>query len=61
MRVKQGGEDVVVVGWVEEERNINRDAVDVRFKLRFPSKIAFDIGAHQFDKQMKICIILEIF
>jgi hypothetical protein len=32
---------------VVEERwpNINRDAVDVRFKLRSPFKIAFDMNA----------------
>ena len=38
--------------------NINGDAVDVPFKLRLPSKIPFDIGAHFFDKKIKICIIL---
>ena len=40
--------------------DINRDGVDVRFKLRFPSKIAFDIKAQYHDKEIKICIILEV-
>ena len=29
----------------EDEPNINRDAVDVRFKLRSRTKIAFDMNA----------------
>ena len=42
------------------QTNINRDAVDVRFKLRSPPKITFDIGTSLHDKKNKTWIILEI-
>jgi hypothetical protein len=37
---------------------MNRDAVDVKFKVRFPSKIAFDMSARKPDNKIKNCIIL---
>ena len=46
---------------VEERGNINRDVVDVRFKLHSPSKITFDMAAAQFDKKIKTCITLVVF
>ena len=39
---------------------LNRDGVDGRFKLRLPSKIAFDIDARSFDKKIKSCITLLV-
>jgi hypothetical protein len=48
-------------GWMSGGRtNINCDAVDVRFKLRSPAKITFDIGASLDDKENKNWIILKI-
>jgi len=38
---EEGGGGGMSGGWT----NINRDGVDVRLKLRSPSKIAFDINA----------------
>jgi hypothetical protein len=46
----------VVVEERERMSQINRDAVDVRFKLRSPSKIAFDMNAGSFDKKIKTCL-----
>jgi hypothetical protein len=46
--------------WAGGRTNINRDGVDVGFKLHSPSKIALDIGVHWFDKTIKIRIILEV-
>lgn len=40
--------------------NINCDVVDVRFKLRSPTKITFDIGASVHNKKNKNSIILKI-
>jgi hypothetical protein len=37
---------------------MNRDGVDVEFKLRSPSEIALDINAELLDKKIKICTIL---
>jgi hypothetical protein len=45
----------------EDEWNINRDAVDVDFKLRFPPEITLDIGARPPDNKIENMIILEIF
>ena len=42
------------------ERNINRDAVDVRLKLCYSTKIAFDMSARLLDKRIKSYIILEV-
>ena len=39
------------------ETNINRDAVDVGFKLRSPSMITFDMNACMSDSKIEICII----
>ena len=50
--------------WRKNERGrtkINRDAVDVAFKLRSPPKITLDIGACQSDNKIKSIIIFEIF
>ena len=51
MKVSGGGMD-------EGRMNLNHDAVDGKFKLRYSSKIAFDIGVRLFDKKIKICVIL---
>jgi len=40
--------------------NLNRDGVDLSFKLRSPSKITFDMNARYLDKKIKSCIILEV-
>jgi len=40
--------------------NINRDAVDVRLKLRYSTKIAFDISTRLLDKKIKTYFILEV-
>ena len=40
--------------------NINRDAVDVRLKLRSPSMIMVDIRAYKSDSKIKIPIILDV-
>ena len=48
-------------GGTTDGPNINRDAVDVRFKLRSPFKIAFDMNAESLDKKIKTCIVLLIF
>jgi hypothetical protein len=45
----------------EDEWNINRDAVDVAFKLRLPPEITLDIGARLPDNKVKNMIILEVF
>ena len=45
----------------EDEWNINRDAVDVAFKLRLPPEITLDIGARLPDNKIKNMIILEVF
>jgi len=37
------------------------DAVDVGFKLRYALKIAFDINAHSFDKELKVRFKLKVF
>jgi hypothetical protein len=42
---------------VEEEGNINRDAVDVCFKLRSPSMIMFDMNAYKSDNEIKIVLL----
>jgi hypothetical protein len=34
--------------------NLNRDGVDLSFKLRSPSKITFDMNAGYLDKKIKI-------
>ena len=50
--------------WWRKERgrtNIDRDVVDVSFKLRFSSQIMFDIDAEWHDKEIRICIILNVF
>jgi hypothetical protein len=36
---------------------INHDAVDVNFKLRLTTKIAFDMNAGSRDNKIKICLI----
>jgi hypothetical protein len=41
-----------------ERTKINRDVVDVGFKLRSPRKIALDINARETDNEIKNCIIL---
>ena len=38
---------------VDEGVNINCDAVDVRLKLRYSTKIAFDMSARLLDKKIK--------
>jgi len=38
--------------------NVNRDGVDLRFKLRSPPKITFDINTEWLDKKKEICITL---
>ena len=47
-------------GMREDEPNVNGDAVDVRFKLRSPSKITFDVNAEYFDKEIKTWIMLLV-
>ena len=44
-----------------ERMNINLDVVDVSFKLRSLSKMAFDMNASQVDNKIKFCIILGVF
>jgi hypothetical protein len=39
--------------WWRNETNINRDAVDVGFKLRSPSMITFDMNAFRSDSKIK--------
>jgi hypothetical protein len=39
---------------------INRDAVDGRFKLRYPSKIAVDMSTGLLDKKKENHFILEV-
>ena len=49
--------------WWRNERgstNINRDAVDVDFKLRSTSKIAVGINTYMPDNKIKSCLILRI-
>ena len=41
--------------------NINRDMVDVSFKLCSLSKMAFDMNASKVDNGIKFCIILGVF
>jgi len=49
-------------GWAENEQtSFNGDVVDVGFKLRSALKIAFDINAHSFDKEVKIRFMFEVF
>jgi len=43
-----------------EQMKIDRDVVDVSFKLRSPPKIMFDMNTCQVDKKIKNCIILEV-
>jgi len=59
---KEGGAEEGRWWWRNERGrpNINRDAVDLRFKLRSPSKIAFDMNAGQFDKEIKTWIMLLV-
>ena len=45
----------------EEQTKINRDGIDVIFKLCSPEKIALDIGAASFDNKIKNSIILKVF
>ena len=49
-----------MVGSAENEQTstFNGDADDVGFKLRSALKIAFDINAHSFDKEVKIRFML---
>ena len=51
---------VVVMGSVEDELKSTVMKLMGNFKLRFPSKIAFDIGVQSFDKDIKNCIILKL-
>jgi hypothetical protein len=50
-------------GWRRKERTseINRDAVDVKLKLRSPTKIEFDMNAYESDSKIKISIALKAF
>jgi len=45
----------------DQRSTFNGDAVDVGFKLRSALKIAFDINAHSFDKEVKIRFMLKVF
>jgi len=47
-------------GMGEGRAKLNHDGVDVSFKLRSSSQIALDINTQQYDKKIKICIILEV-
>ena len=55
---KEGGAEEGRWWWRNERGrpNINRDAVDLRFKLRSPSKIVFDMNARLFDKKIKVTL-----
>ena len=47
----------MVVGEGEWKKvKVNCDAVDGRFKLRYPSKITFNIHARKSDSRIKYCI-----
>ena len=48
-------------GGRRERMNINRDVVDVSFKFRSLSKMAFDMNASKVDNKIKFCIILGVF
>jgi len=48
------------MGSVEDELKSTVMKLMGNFKLRFPSKIAFDIGVQSFDKDIKNCIILKL-
>ena len=48
-------------GGRREQMNINCDVVDVSFKLRSLSKMAFNMNTSKVDNKIKFCIILGVF
>jgi hypothetical protein len=54
-RVVSGDDRVrMVVKEREERTKTNRDGIDVRLKLRYPSKITFDTASYWSDNKIKI-------